>query len=205
MVLISTKRWESLEQWSPNLFIIAGVLAVVFAAFEWTTVATCGQIRQCGYLTDMRSIFGPAGFVVGFIGLLGLYPEVADRSPKLARAGAVFAALGAVGFSMSIVATLGEIGGVLPAQPAWAPVYIILIFTGAVVGYPAIAAAGLRTNAYSRTLGVLLLVPAILFVAVLGLIAPGIPAWVGPIVGSGHALSLLAIGYVLRTETVSDR
>lgn len=189
---------------SSKLFLVAGVLAVVFAAFEWATVATCGQIRGCGLLTDMRSIFGPAGFAIAFIGLLGLYPEVSDRSPKLARVGAVFAALGAVGFSVSIVATLGEIGGVLPAEPAWTPVYIVLIFTGAVIGYPAIAAAGLRTSTYSRPLGVLLIVPAILFLAVLGLAAPGIPTWAGPVVGSGHALSLLAIGYALRTETTHD-
>lgn len=203
MSFISARRWELLERWSANLFIIAGVLAVVFAVTEWASVVTCGQIRQCGYLTDIRSMFGPAGFAIGFVGLLGFYPELAGRSPKLARIGAIFATLGAVGFSVSILATLGEIGGLLPSEPAWTPFYVVLIFTGAVVGYPATAAASLRSRAYSQRLGLLLLAPAILFVAVLALNAPSVPTWVGPVVGSGHALSLLAIGYVLRTEAGS--
>ncbi|MFC7230432.1 hypothetical protein ACFQMM_01905 [Saliphagus sp. GCM10025308] len=49
-----TTRWESLEQWSPIAFLVAGVLLVVFAAL-------------LGYeaFTDMpapEDLFGPPGF-----------------------------------------------------------------------------------------------------------------------------------------------
>lgn len=194
MISFSTHQQERIERWSPILFIVGGLLVVIFAAANWANWLTDANYQTVG------SIAGPAGFVLGFVALLGLSLEVANRAPRLARVGAIFAVLGAVGFLVSILATLGEVAGVLPAQPAWAPAYLALIFGGSLIGFPAFAAAILRTGVYSRTLGYLLLAPPLLFVAVLVFNGLGLPEWTAPVIASAHALSLLAIGYVLRAR-----
>lgn len=193
MVSRSTQWWEWFERWSATLFLAAGVLVVVFAATE------AARVFADRTSMALRAIGGPGGFILAFLGLLGLYPGMATRTPRLARIGAVFAALGAVGFGVSIVATIGEFAGVLPAQPVWTPAYLALIFSGTLIGFTAIAVAIFQTDVYSQRVGLLLLVLPVSFLVVLAFNL-GLPDWVAPVVASVQALSLLALGYVHRTE-----
>lgn len=197
-------RWESFEEKSATLFLGGGVLLVGFAALLGYQAFTNEPAPE--------DIFAGAGFALGFLGLLGLYPALADRSPWFARAGAVFAALGAIGFAVTFVVSIGQFAGAVPAEiPAWVAALQILSVVGLVPGYLAFGVASLRTDAHSRTLGLLLLAPAIIFslnLATAIALSPENPEFTaGPVVfASGQTLALLAIGYVLRTEGVpTDR
>lgn len=201
-------RW--LERRGTGLFLVAGMSLVVYATFNGIAASTGISYPA------VENIFGPGGFVLGFLGLLGLYPNLADRSPKLARIGAVGAALGAVGFTVITVASIGRALGVVPTEePAWFPVLLLLVTLGMIPGYLAVATATLRTDVYPRQLGLLLLAPAVIFATMIiqatlfmqfGLLSETYLAWSATAISGGQAVSHLAIGQVLRTERVaSDR
>lgn len=186
---------NTLERESPTLFLVGGVVLIAFAA----SLAAIG-------LMDMsvpRNLFAGAGFTLAFLGLLGLYPGLADRSPWLARAGAGFAVLGAVGFTLTFVLGIAELVEIF--LPAWVEAVQLLNIGGIILGFLLIGVASLRTDAHKRSLGVLLLAPAVVFavnlarVAVLGAWKP---AWAPLLLGSLQALAMLAIGYSLRAESV---
>jgi hypothetical protein len=186
---------NTLERRSPTLFLVGGMVLIAFAA----SLAAIG-------LMDMsvpRNIFAGAGFTLAFLGLLGLYPGLADRSPRLARAGAVFAILGTVGFSLTFMLGIAEFVEI--TLPAWVEAVQLLNIIGIILGFLLTGIASLRTDAHTRSLGVFLLVPAVIFavnitrVAVLG---AWTPSWAPFLLGSLQALAMLAIGYSLRVESV---
>jgi hypothetical protein len=186
---------ESLERGAPTLFLIAGGVLVVFAALLGIEAFT-----DRTFPTD---IFGPGGFAIAFLGLLGLYPRLAEEAPWLARIGAVSAPIAVLGASVTSVWYIGVAIGIFPGDPApaYIAVFVLGIFIGFLVAFPSFAVATLRTDSYSRTLGVLLLAPTGPFVLMLVLL----PVTGGTAVGafvldSGEAIFMLAIGYTLRTE-----
>jgi len=184
-----------LERWSPTLFLVGGAVLIGFAA----SLAAIG-------LMDMsvpRNIFAGAGFSLVFLGLLGLYPRLADQSPLLAGAGAVFAVIGAVGFTLTFVLGVAEVVEITP--PPWLEAVQLLNIVGMVLGFLLVGVASLRTNTHARTLGVLLLVPAIVFavnIARVALLGAWTPSWAPFLLGSLQALAMLTIGYSLRSASV---
>ena len=183
----------TLERWSPTLFLVGGVAVIGFAVSMAVIMAD----------SPPRSIFGGVGFTLSFLALLGLYPGLADESPLLARAGAVFAVLGAVGFTVLFVKGVVQVAGMTP--PAMLAPLAILNIAGILLGFLLFGAASLRTDAHAQTLGVLLLMPSLVFavnfvrVAVLGAWSP---SWAPALLGGLQALAMLSIGYVLRTESL---
>lgn len=188
-----TGVFASLERWSATLFLVAGVFVIGFAA----SLAAIG-------LMDMSipdRIFAGTGFTLAFLGLLGLYPSLADRTPRVARAGAVFAGLGALGFAVTFAVGTAEFGGMTP--PAWVEPLGVLNIVGLLLGFSLFAVATLRTDAHPQLLGGLLLVPAVVFgVNFVRVVALGswTPSWAPFVLGSLQALAMLSIGYSLRTE-----
>lgn len=207
MVGVSTPQWEALERWSPTLFLIAGVVLVVYATFNGIVAFTDVTSRT------VKDVTGPAGFVFGFVGLLGLYPTIAGRSPRLARAGAVSAVLGAVGFSTITLQGLARLAGVEP--PAWLGIFVLVAAIGMVSGFLSFGAGTLRTDVHSRALGLLLLAPATIFAVMVtqavlfaqwGLFSETTMAWSAFTISGGQALAYLVIGYSLRTGlTTAER
>lgn len=193
MVRASAQHWKRLETRSGTLFLAAGALLIVYAGLHGIEAAT-----------DMVLEPNPFefGYVVGFLGLLGLYPAVADKSPRLARVGAGAAVLGMIGLSALTVWHLAELSGVVePAQPAWFGVFILFALTGFVVGYLAIGGASLRTDGHPRLLGLFLLAPGILVVVMIVQILMG---WTSQqqafVISAGAAMAHLAIGATLHTK-----
>lgn len=189
---------DQIEGKSATLFLVAGGLLVVFAANTGArTFADAG-------VSAVHSIFGPAGFFVGIVGLFGLYPALADRSPLLARAAAVVAAVPLVGWFVVAGAGIGSTARVLPGASVLlpGPAFIVVILT-TLLAYVLFAATSLRTDAHSRTVGVLLLAPAAVFLTLIvgAQVLP--PAeWLEFAIDSGHALALLAVGGALRADGV---
>lgn len=192
---VNTLRWHSLERWSPPLFLIAGGVLIVYAALTGLEAFTDMTLMQKGF---------EVGYVLGFLGLLGLYPTQADRSPWLARAGAVAAVLGAVAFSVFTVNRLAELAGVVSGDPPGWSVFVVMAAVGFVLGYLAFGVASLRADTHPRVVGLVLLVPAIIVVLMFahvfaGLDSPGTAF----VISAGQAMAHLAIGATLRTKSTS--
>lgn len=185
---------EAIEGRTATLFLVAGGLLAVFAAL-WGVEAFTQRAAP-------QDIFGPAGLAVAFLGLLGLYPSIADRSPWLARVGAVTATIGVVGATVTSGWYVGVAGGVFPTEPpAYIAAFAIGILVGGFLAFPSFGAATLRSDAHSRTLGLLLLAPpVILGTMTVAVAVTGGPAIVGFIAGSAQAIAHLSIGYALRVE-----
>lgn len=197
--------WTALERRSPTLFLSAGVLLVGYATLNGT-VAVTGMSPVA-----VEDVVGPAGFLLGFIGLLGLYPGLADRQPILARAGAVCVGLGAVGFSVVSIHGLAVVAGFESATPPG--ILLLLVALGMIPGYLSFGVVSLRATVPLRPVAPLLLVPALVFVAMLsqpfvyahlGLFTETTMEWSNFAISTGQAVAHLAIGYELRTMTSPD-
>lgn len=185
---------DTLERRSATLFLVAGVALFAFAA----SLAAIG-------LMDMpapRNIFAGVGFTLAFLGLFGVCAGLADQSPRLARAGGIFAVLGAAGFTLTFVLGLAEF--VKISLPAWVEAVQLVNIVGIVLGFLLAGIASLRTDAHPWSLGVLLFVPAVVFggnIARVAVLGAWTPSWAPFLLGSLQALAMLAIGYSLRTES----
>jgi hypothetical protein len=99
------------------------------------------------------------------------------------------------------VGNLAEFGGIDP--PGWFGVFTLFGIIGIVPGFLVFSAATLRTDTYSRTVGVLLLAPALMFLALVAMVLTlGTSPLAGLVVGGGLALAYLVIGYSLTPELV---
>lgn len=196
---IGTIRWETLERRSSSVFLVAGglwvVVATLFAAEAFLDTDT----------STAQSFFGPAAYGVAFVGLLGLYPALADRTPRLARAGAIFVVVGLVGAVVLAVSAGSQLTGIIEARPAWDIAFNLPLLLGVVLGFLTFSIASLRTDAYSRPVGLFLLGPAVMFGAIIvgsGLLGDGFPHFVHVGHSSAEALLHLTVGYLLLIEDV---
>lgn len=158
-------------------------------------------------LEELAGVAAIAGIVFSVIGLLGLYPQLADAAPQLARAGLLLLALPAIYLVATLVWTipaifLSEWPALTALLPGDAIGLVLILF---VVGITIFGVVGLRTAVPSRTVGGLLLVLAAAWFTVLGaeIMYEPIPDWVVPTMIVLMTVSLLPIGYLLRTETES--
>jgi hypothetical protein len=138
---------------------------------------------------------------------------LSGRSRWLPRAGAVFALVGVAVFTVLAVESLYGVaaGYRLGSFPIPVVFFILGVFVGSLLAFVSFSGARLRSTAHSRTVGVLLLVPSVIFITNLfilpAIFGPGpTPAEIGLAVVSGLALAMLAIGYALRAESgVNER
>lgn len=201
-------QWELLERRSPTLFLSAGVLLLGYATLNGLVAFT-----DMAYVT-VEDVVGPAGFVLGFLGLFGLYPGLVDRSPKLAKIGAICVGLGAAGFSVITVQGIAVLAGL--ESTSVPGILLLLVAVGMIPGYLSFGVVTLRGSAGGRTLGLFLFVPAVVFAAMLsqpfvyaafGVFSETTMAWSNFGISSSQALAHLAIGYKLRgrmSQTVRE-
>lgn len=194
MGVVSTRRLELLEQWSPTLFLVGGGLIVGHAV-----------IRGIEAFTEMSvpaDVFGPAGYLVALVGLFGLYSALVEEEPTFARAAAVVASAPLVGWVVILAWSLGEVAGVLIPQSAVFPgAFFMVHIVTVVLTYVLFSVASLRADVHVRTIGFLLLAPPLLFVVmIMGGTIMGYSAGGAFVVGTGQALVHVAVGSVLRTD-----
>ena len=182
---------DSLERLSPTLWFVSGGIGVVYASLY-------GMEAFVGTYSSIRTFLGPAMNVAAFLALLGLYPVLAGRRPWLARVGGFCGALAIVG---SFVALL-EAAGVVSDEATWFVVsQLVSIVLGMSLAFLAFGVGSLRSELYSRTVGLLLLGPALIMVLNLGIVIAGYASPEGRLLVSGSwAVTYLAIGVTLRTE-----
>lgn len=182
--------FDRLEAWSPTLLVAGGVLVILYAA----GLAVMDIVDTELY----RTLTDGAGYTLAFLGLLGLYPALADRSPRTARLGAVLAVLGVVGFALLFVEGVFEIAGATP--PAWDPVKVPAAMLGTLFGWLVFGAASLRTDFRSRRFGLVLLAPSVLMM--LNFVRVAIQGMhpLAAVTTFGEGLAFVAVGYMLRGD-----
>lgn len=186
-------NWDSVSRWSPTLFLIGGALLAGHAALLGIETFTT--------LTPPPDVFVTTGHLVALVGLVGLYPVLADRTPKLARAAGAVAVVPLVGWVGMTVAQLLAVVGVASTLTDILPGPVIMLVLGStILTYGLFGAATLRTGEGSRIVGGLVLGPAVLLVALLADEAlTGVSPLDGVLIAGGLTLSMMALGYRLRT------
>lgn len=195
----------SLERQRSTLFYLAGLLMVVVAALF------AAEVFMDRELETLLGTAAPGGFAVAFLGGLGLYATLRERSPWLARTGAVGFVIGVVGGVVLVAGHGAEVVGLVDeAPPAIDAANLLLFFGGLILGFGTYGVAILRTGTPTPSIGLLMLWPAVVFGGIIILVLTFIlgatlPHWVHV----GHSLSeavvYLAIGYLVRPGTgISD-
>ena len=206
-----TVPWGWLESWTARIFLIAGAWFVGYAGLKVTRLLT--EI----VVPDVVSVtVGHLGLLVLALGLLGLYPQVHGAAPRLASAGAVTSVLSGVCSVVLVLAVIQltlSIGG-FPAIPEDTAQGFLPPFVGVVLllvslltillGSLLFGIATVRTDVVSEPIGYLLLVPSIMWTMLFLMHATGVNGTlIGVIVYSPIGVSLLTIGYRLRSENVT--
>lgn len=193
MVGITSSRWGVVERWSPTLFLIGGVLLLGHAALAGIRVFTA--------ITTPPDVFVTAGHCIALVGLLGLLPVVESRMPRLARVASLVTVI-ALGswFIMTLTQVLALAGLVASIEAALPGYFILTVLASTILTYGLVGVGALRVGTRSRRVGLLVLAPGALTTAV-G-IAPALTggtALDSLVIGGGLAVSMLALGYTLRT------
>jgi hypothetical protein len=191
----NTQRLESLERWRAAAFLIGGGIFVVDAGLLAYHIASGTEPAAFGQM-----LIG-ASWTAAFIGLLGFYPGLAERSRWLSRVGGVFAIIGGITMAAMAVTMLGYATDVIGGDPGGTAVYFLPgVFFGIVLGFGSFGIAGLRTDSYSRYLGLLFLLLPVTFLFNLSSGIAGfstLPIVLGVV--SVLALTMLSIGLLVRT------
>lgn len=189
---------NSLEQWSPSAFLIGGLLLAVDAAWLAANISMGGE----NYLLTGQLFVG-TGWTVALLGLLGIYPALSDTSRLLSRMGAICTVIGIMTFAAMAILVFIDISGIVAG--VYEPIgtfFIPGVIIGSVLGFVAFSMATFRTQVHSRTFAVLLLVPPILVLSnILRFVAGYSSETVTLIIVIADALSILMIGYYLRSQS----
>lgn len=188
--------WATLEQWTPIAFLAAGGL------FALPAVAS-----GVDALTGTEIALSPAVIFIFmlalFVGLLGLYPRLAERGSTLAKGG-----VGLLAVTAAI--TIPAVGVFMPSTglaigEVTALAIVMTVAVGSTLAVTTFGVASLRTRAHSRPFGGFLLVMAAgmsLMIVAKVMYGHSTPAWVGFVVNGLVAMSSGSIGYMLRTEDI---
>lgn len=203
----STSRipWKRLEAKRTTAFLVAGVWLLAFVSYNGLQVVT--NIEQYSVVNTVTT--APA-LIIGHLGLLGFYRELAERVPRNAIVGAIVVALAATSALVLLIAALVQwllLGGP-PADGGPTPVMVIgfiswlAMMVVTALAYLLFGIASLRADVHARIVGIALFGPAVVFlVNLLSPVAVGTsrPMWIVFIISGLQATAHLAIGVVLRT------
>lgn len=197
MAYVDNARWESLERWSATAFIVAGALFLITSILFGSETIT--DISHPWWLTGL---FGLSGLLASFTGLAGVYPQLTDRAPRVARAGVTTMVIAGIALVAFPLCQIGKTWG-LDLQPLPIVVFLLAIL-GTIGGFLLFGIASLRTRVPSRAVGGLLLATATSFIVVfiVDMVYRGSPVWADSVMNGGQALLLLTTGYVMPTNTI---
>lgn len=196
----STKdRMASVEPWSSTLFLVAGALFLIAAANNSL------QIFIDGYDPAAISVsFLLIGLVAAFVGISGLYPRLRKRSPTLAGLGLGVIVLALVGVIVLLIWAIANYSGIA-SEPA--PPVVLGTLAMMIVGFVLAGITVLRTEAYPRFVGLLLITEAVALIFVFAgpaLFQGDPPQWFGGVIEGFQALLLLGIGNTLRGHSYRE-
>ncbi len=197
----NTTVWESLEKWTPRLFLLAGAILVVASANYAITV-----LLDSVTFNSWVGLTVVIGRWVSLLGVAGLSVGIVNRSRRAGTLSRVVVSL-AVLFTTGLLVTaiLSNVGVTTPLSAIFGLGTILL----SILTYTTFGIGILRTDAYSTLIGGLLLVMTVgLLWGFVGQIAlaEGPGTTLGIIGTTAEAVlfaSNLVIGYRLGTELES--
>lgn len=140
--------WDVLEHWSARMFLVGGVLLLIQTIADVLTLTMDMSLEALAFATFL-------GLILSYIGLLGLYPRLADQSPYLSRTGLV---LVLVPVLLLIVLTVGlAVSEGPPFSESVGAVLFTSIFAGFALGIVVFGVAVFQTETPSRAVGIALL------------------------------------------------
>ena len=194
---------ERFERWSPAAFIVGGI------GLLGTSVV--GSLDVAGIVaTYPRLNMGPLlfGLWFVFVGLIGLYPRVANGSPRLSLGGLGTSGIAWVVWSITMLAAIGvDITSERTiADPSWGPPLLAGAFVLALLSFLIYGLASTWSESPSRTLGILLLIPVVAFLGqamllVSKILTGDVIAVLQLALGGITAIVLIAVGYLLQNDT----
>lgn len=195
---LETAVWEWLEAWSAAAFFAAGGV-LVLPALSGGLAALTG-VEPPGWMTG---VLVATGVAVGLVGLVGFDPLLADAAPRLSLAGTLVAGVAGLAAFGTFLAVL--VGAVRPAVGTPVGPLSAVMLLGTAVSFLLFAVGCLRSGVPSRGVGLALLGPPAVLVAMLATTA-GLVEGTSPAVGALLAGAHAAVGVVLRAESVpADR
>ncbi len=207
MPIISKRLGVSLEQLRARAFLFSGVIFI-----PKVIIVASHIFMDAELFAALERVFISVAWTAAFIGLIGFYPSLEDKSRWLARIGALFAFIGGVTMTVMALTSIGYFTSLIKGGVSDVLIYFIPgVFGGIVLGFGSFGIATLKTNIYSRSIGFLFLLLPLTFLFNLASgfsefrsftgIDPDIRS-LG--VNSILMLTMLAIGYLVRTETEAD-
>lgn len=212
MVTSSRVPWSVLEEWNAQVFVLIGVLLAGVALYKGVDAFTGWTVSAA-----IDTGYGGIALVAPLIGLLSLYPRVRDGAPRLSATGIVSAGVASVlvlavwAWFFGTALQLGRFP-TFEEFPVWGAAALALVFITLSVGFLSFGVVGLRSNSLPRSVGLLLVVPAVMWIGLLVNVAvraiPELDFYVYVV----NAVAVLTVGYLLRTtdqpssrvDTVND-
>ena len=180
--------WESLVKWTATAFILAGLFRLVNMG-----IYQSGQLFESFSAPELAlDVSILLAFELAFVGLLGLYPRLREKHPRLALVGVLLAVVSGVSF-MIITPAEYILGGQEP--PAYLIPFQIAYFLGIPLSFLVFGGLSVRARSPPLSVGVLLIL--------------GGTSWLLFLTGSQtlidvgayiFAIIMMAIGYLLRAE-----
>ena len=194
------------ERHRAAVFLSAGGLLLIAGIINGIDVFTSIETQQ-GVLLWLEGLTGFGGAVLSFVGILGLYPDLRDTTPRMARTGILLAG-GPTGFFSFVVVSCGVLAPVMgfPSLKSLVPSFVTIIGVTLFLFSIAITIFGVasfRTSVPSRAVGGALVIVAISWFAFFGATwayAPNTPVWITSVQSVIMGLPLAFIGYRLRTD-----
>lgn len=196
-------RLRFLERWSATAFLFAGALLIGFVVRNGIVAFGDGFSETTA--AALYVAFVVPAEVAAYVGLLGLYPRLAEHASRLAGAGAVcvgIAGVAIIGFGGGVGSALLAAGS--PDPPAFAQLLWLVTIAATILGFILFGVASMRACVPSQRVGVLLLVPpATYLLMIAGVIGGFTPDWSAFVLSGIQASAHLVIGVALRNGPVA--
>lgn len=189
---VSTGQWITFAHWSAVAFIAAGVLGL--GNLTLSVLGTHTEMARQEWALDLTLSLT---YGVTFVALLGVYPWLANCTPRLSCTALGAVAVAAIGVTALFVAKYVPIGVESPSDVL--QTLFLLASVCIPLSFLLFSVACLRTDVFSRRIGLFLLVAAIARFVSLGGMLGQMDALL-TIGGGLFAVGLLVIGYLLYVD-----
>lgn len=203
MWAVPMRARTTLERWNADAFLVAGVL--LLASPTHIVLESFLNIPLPTWI--VASVILP-GLIATLVGLVGLYPRIADRAPRMAAIGGLFTALAGTTLTVLLGWILGNSvltaawGMTIGSPPDIAFLSLVVTMTLAFVLF---GTASLRVAVPSRRVGTLLLsfaLPWIVILVAQSVYGSAFPRWLTLAIYGPIPVVMLATGYTLRIESL---
>lgn len=202
MTTTSTKVGSSLEDWSAEAFLVGGGLLLASPIHVGLELFLGVPVPSW-----LVALFVIPGLIASLVGLTGLYPRIADHSPRAALAGGASTVIATttlvvlLGWTLgrSILSALTGIDVGTPPDTAFVMLAITITLAFILFGI-----TSLRFAIPSRPVGLLLLsftLPWMVILAATSVYGAAFPNWLVLAIYGPIPWMMLATGYTLRIES----